>query len=232
MNRTATPSNGFRELQSPCATTSWRLPFAFTIPGRDLEDTADVRAPASASAVRLASASAVDAVAGGVAGAVTSVDASSVLFAAVRVLAVTRAPVAELTYVPVWVTRAESPIVRSTPGPSVPSVQLKQRGGRWCSCRPAGCNVTVEERDPARSGVRDDDVVRLVRAVVPHPHRVGDLRLAVDELHLRRRVLDHLHVHELVRLHRRRRGGGGVPPQLVGAAANVCVNTVVASPNV
>ena len=63
-------------------------------------------------------------VVGGVTGAVTSVDAHSMLFAPFVSLPLP-VPVAQLTYVPVCVTRAESPIVRSTPGPSVPRLHCR-----------------------------------------------------------------------------------------------------------
>ena len=144
----------------------------------------------------------VGAAAGGVAGAVRASTRRRVV--APFVSLPSPFPVAELRNVPLWVTRAESPIVRSTPGPSVPRVHWSS-ADVMVQLPPAGCWVTAEERDPTRCRVGDDDVVRLVRAVVPHPQRVGDRRLAVHEQHLRRRVLDHLHVHELVRLHRRRR---------------------------
>ena len=58
-------------------------------------------------------------VVGGVTGAVTSVDAHAMLFAPFVSLP-SPVPVAQLTYVPVWLTRADTPIARSTPGPSVP----------------------------------------------------------------------------------------------------------------
>ena len=65
--------------------------------------------------LRLPEASASAVVVGGVTGAVTSVDAHALLLAPFVSLPLP-VPVAQLTYVPVWVTRAENPITRSTPG--------------------------------------------------------------------------------------------------------------------
>ena len=86
-------------------------------------------------------------VVGGVCGAVTSVDASSVLFAPFVSLP-SPVPVAELTYVPVWVTRAESPIVRSTPGPSVPRLHCSRTPPAIEQLPVTGCCVTARKVTP------------------------------------------------------------------------------------
>ena len=67
----------------------------------------------------------------------TSVDAHAVLFAPFVSLPLPM-PVAQFTYVPVCATRAESPIVRSTPGPSVPRLH---------------CSSTPERVQPPLAGV-------------------------------------------------------------------------------
>ena len=143
LKRTATPSTGFRECVT-FATTSWRLPFALTIPGvtsRTRQMFTCGRGFGFETGLGVGAGAA-----GGVAGAVTSVDASSVLFAPFVSLPFPVA-VAELTNVPVWPTRAESPIVRSTPGPSVSSEQLSSVGVRVHE--PAsGCCVTVTNVTP------------------------------------------------------------------------------------
>src|SRR4029079_15916064 len=54
---------------------------------------------------------------------------------------------AQLSYVPVWVTRAETPIVRMTPGPSVPRLQLSS-AGVTVHVPSTGCVVTARNVTP------------------------------------------------------------------------------------
>ncbi len=85
-------------------------------------------------------------VTGGVRGAVTSVSAQSLLFAEF-VSPPSPATVAQLSYVPVWVTRAETPIVRMTPGPSVPRLQSSS-DGVTVQVPSTGCVVTARNVTP------------------------------------------------------------------------------------
>src|SRR6478736_4395869 len=80
VKRTATPLTGFRDCVT-LAITSWRLPVAFTIPGVTLR-TRHMGACAAGLGLGFATGFGfgVGAAVGGVAGDVTSVDASSVLF--------------------------------------------------------------------------------------------------------------------------------------------------------
>ena len=73
------------------------------------------------------------------------------------------------------------PIARSTPGPSVPRLHCSRAPPVIEQLPFTGCCVTARNVTPP-GAASVDDVVRLVRAVVPHPHRVGDVRLSVDEL--------------------------------------------------
>ena len=140
--------------------------------------------------------------AGGVTGAVTSVEAHALLFPPFVSLP-SPVAIAQLTYVPVCVTRAETPITRSTPGPSVPRLH--------CSRTPP-----VIEQPPLAGGwvtARNVTPLGAASATVTLCAWFGPLfftrtvyetvGLPVHELHLRRRVLRHLHVHELVRRRRR-----------------------------
>ena len=86
----------------------------------------------------------------------------------------------------------------------MPSVQLNSEAV-VVQLPPSGCNVTVRNVTPPGAASVRTTLCAWFGPLLAHLDRVGDVRLPVDELHLRRRVLDDLHVHELVRLHRRRR---------------------------
>ena len=76
----------------------------------------------------------------------TSVDAHALLLAPF-VSWPLPVPVAQLAYVPVWVTRAETPITRSTPGPSVPSEQFSS-AALIVQLPATGCCVTARNVTP------------------------------------------------------------------------------------
>ena len=85
-------------------------------------------------------------VTGGVSAAGTSVSAQSLLFAEF-VSPPSPTTVAQFAYVPVCVTRAESPIVRMTPGPSVPRLQSSS-AEVTVQLPPTGCVVTARNVTP------------------------------------------------------------------------------------
>ena len=131
------------------ARTICRLPLAFTRPGVTFSTTHALGFGLTACGFGFGFGFVVGfgvGVVGGVTGAVTSVDAQCVLLAPFVSLPFP-VPVAQLTYVPVWVTRAEKPIVRSTPGPSVPSVQLSS-AAVIVQLPLTGCCVTARNVTP------------------------------------------------------------------------------------
>ena len=86
-------------------------------------------------------------VVGGVTGAVTSVEAHALLFPPFVSLP-SPVAIAQLTYVPVCVTRAETPITRSTPGPSVPRLHCSRTPPVIEQLPFTGCCVTARNVTP------------------------------------------------------------------------------------
>src|SRR6188472_610120 len=122
VKRTATPFTGVFDFVT-LATTSWLLPFALTMPGVTLSTRQTFTTGFGFSCGLVGFGLGVGA--GGVTGAVTSVDAHARLLEPFVSLP-SPVAIAQLTYVPVCVTRAETPITRSTPGPSVPRLHCSR----------------------------------------------------------------------------------------------------------
>src|SRR4029079_16433419 len=147
VNRTFTPFTGFRD-RVTLASSACRAPFAFTSLVWMVRTRHRFAAGVAVGfGVGFGLTGGVTAgVKGATGGVVTTVSAQSLLFAGF-VSPPSPATVAQLSYVPPWVTRAETPIVRMTPGPSVPRLQLSS-AGVTVQVPSTGCVVTARNVTP------------------------------------------------------------------------------------